>query len=370
MANYDSIYDVSSIRGSNLDLWVNPGMFFFTAEAMKACHNAPTAEAGSLMVISANNKTHVYQLYLVYASNTIYFRSKAGTTWTTWYTNGSSQSVESVVVVSTDENNVLTAGSDGGAYLSSEAIPDVTNLVASAKYDIATGVLSFYNTSNVDEGTEAVATVTIPASSTVLESASVEEGKLKLVWKLVDDSTTETDIDLSSLIDEYTAGTGILVENKIIKINTEWLSTQIPDVSGFATKTELTTLEESLPDKYCLAYITSDTGTSRIQNEVTGSGPMYTHTDGTRSYVGVNNGGADSIVAQIYAINDSTKFGTRINIFNKGAYYIPNMSSSDAGYEIDGEQYEIAVKGDLPTVETLALPTDPLETYLASRGSL
>lgn len=123
----------------------------------------------------------------------------------------------------------------------------------------------------------------------------------------------------------------------------------IPSLDGYVTEEAMNT---ALADKqdagdYVVSNITSDTGTAKVWNETTGGGAMYQHTDGSKSAVCVNNGGADGIVAQIYALDDTTKLGTRINIFNKGAYYIPNKASSDSDYQIDDPNQEIAVKGDL-----------------------
>lgn len=116
--------------------------------------------------------------------------------------------------------------------------------------------------------------------------------------------------------------------------------------NAYVTGDELATLL----DGYTIATIETDDGISIIQNEETGGGPKYRHVDGTHSYVGVNNGGADGITVQIYSKDSSTNVGTRINVYNKGAYYVPNMSNTDANYQADGEKYEIAVKGDLDSL--------------------
>ena len=125
----------------------------------------------------------------------------------------------------------------------------------------------------------------------------------------------------------------------------------IVDLSDYATSEDLSALESALNDKFCIATITSDTGTSRIQNEITGSGPMYHHVDGTYSYTGVNNGGADGIGVQTYVKDNATGTGTRINVYTKGAYYVPNKSNTDADYVADDPDREIAVKGDLAALE-------------------
>lgn len=122
---------------------------------------------------------------------------------------------------------------------------------------------------------------------------------------------------------------------------------------------DVTSLQDEL-DNRTVRAITSDTGTAYVWNETSGGGARYDHTDGSRSFVGVNYGGADDIAAQIYAKNNTTNVGTRVNVYNKGVYYIPNKSNTDADYVADDPDCELAVKGDL------TLNPDPLETYLAA----
>lgn len=505
MAIFDSNYDIKTVNGTQLDLWINPGIYLFTAEAMQASHNAPTTETGSLIVFSTNNKNYVYQFFLEYANNTIYFRSKLGNTWTSW-ASSSSNGTSYVTVVSSDSDNLISAGSDGGAYLSldeigigsvlqnavleegilkltwkltdsstvttnidlsalideytsgigikiennvvnldveyldsllselgyvtkteleevSDSIPDVSNFVTNTElateieivkalipvvddfvtsselssairtvegkipdisslfakldYNSSTGVLTFYNSDSVE-----VATVTIPNGGSGVKDAYLEyneNSSYTEVILVIEIGTTDgpseyIKVNLADLSDHYGADNGVMLvegaaSSGVFVIDQDWLDeylvAELPDLINYATKAELTALEESLADEYCIAYVTSDTGTSRIQNEVTGSGPMYIHTDGTKSYVGVNNGGADGIVGQLYAIDSSTAYGTRLNIFKKGMYYIANKSNTDADYVIDDATREIAVKGDIPSLEGYAL-TAEVTTLISS----
>lgn len=130
------------------------------------------------------------------------------------------------------------------------------------------------------------------------------------------------------------------------------------DLSSYATTEsvdeKVAEVEAKIPTNYVTQSISSSTGTAYVWNETSGGGARYDHVDGSRSFVGVNNGGADDIAVQIYAKNNSTNVGTRINVYNKGAYYIPDMSNTDSAYEADGEKYEIAVKGDIPSLEGYA----------------
>ena len=95
---------------------------------------------------------------------------------------------------------------------------------------------------------------------------------------------------------------------------------------------------------------TNNKGTvSRIFNESDGGGAQLI--DGTtniQSYVGVNEGSSGgNFYAQIYALDKTTKVGTRINVSENGAYY----TSGNSTYAFTADD-EIATKGDLDTTST------------------
>lgn len=140
--------------------------------------------------------------------------------------------------------------------------------------------------------------------------------------------------DISSKQDILTAGQGITIEDNVISVNVD-----------------LSKIEESLDNKTD-EMIEGTNGKSYIWNETSGGGARFVNNDGTTSFVGVNEGGADGIGVQIYDKDNSTNVGTRINVYTKGAYYIPNMSNSDANYTADDPNREIAVKGDIENLAT------------------
>ena len=83
-------------------------------------------------------------------------------------------------------------------------------------------------------------------------------------------------------------------------------------------------------------------GRALVFNESDGGGTKFEHRDGTWSFAGVNDGGANGLAGQIYAVDSSTKTGTRINVTKGGIYYTNgknNMSYEPAD--------EIATKRDL-----------------------
>lgn len=100
--------------------------------------------------------------------------------------------------------------------------------------------------------------------------------------------------------------------------------------------------------------IANDDGSKAlIFNESTGGGAKYTHQDGTESFVGVNNGGENGMVAQIYADKnvDGDWVGSRINVYQKGIYYHNAEDKASPEYLADDPNHEIATKGDVAAIQ-------------------
>ena len=91
--------------------------------------------------------------------------------------------------------------------------------------------------------------------------------------------------------------------------------------------------------------IQGSNGKALVFNESDGGGAKFEHTDGTWSFVGVNDGGENGLAAQIYALkkNENNKYvGTRINVTKNGIYYTNGADSM--AYTADDE---IATKKDV-----------------------
>ncbi len=101
--------------------------------------------------------------------------------------------------------------------------------------------------------------------------------------------------------------------------------------------------------------VNDDGGKAIIINEPTGGGAKYHHQDGTESFVGVNNGGENGMVAQIYADKnvDGNWIGSRINVYRKGIFYHNAEDKASDGYVADDPNHEIATKGDVTAVANL-----------------
>lgn len=88
-------------------------------------------------------------------------------------------------------------------------------------------------------------------------------------------------------------------------------------------------------------WIDGANGAARIFNEADGGGAKFEHNDGTWSFVGVNDGGADGIAAQIYAVDKNTLEGTRINVTKAAIYYIRGAKRAATADD------EIVIKSDI-----------------------
>lgn len=89
-------------------------------------------------------------------------------------------------------------------------------------------------------------------------------------------------------------------------------------------------------------------GTARLFNEKDGGGAKFEHKDGSEAFVGVNDGGKNGLMAQIYAdIEENGQWvGSRINVFHDGIYYV-SKAAQKAGAAKDDADREIATIGDI-----------------------
>jgi len=104
----------------------------------------------------------------------------------------------------------------------------------------------------------------------------------------------------------------------------------------YALKTDFNSGGASLYSAHALYNNLAGTnGKALLFNETDGGGAKFEHTDGTWSFAGVNDGGANGIAAQIYAIDSTStggaaKQGARIDVTTGGMYYtVGNAAASD-----------------------------------------
>lgn len=91
-------------------------------------------------------------------------------------------------------------------------------------------------------------------------------------------------------------------------------------------------------------------GKALVFNESDGGGAKFEHSDGTWSFVGVNDGGENGLAGQLYAVKKDSvsgkNVGTRLNMTKDGFYYTSGKDS--AAFTADDE---IATKGDIAGVD-------------------
>ena len=139
---------------------------------------------------------------------------------------------------------------------------------------------------------------------------------------------------------------GLSVYDELIKqVISEGDAVSIKAAALNGKKLELYTIENptaqdqprfSITLPFTQQEIVSAEGKAMVWNEASGGGAMFQNVDGTTSFVGVNNEGANGIAAQIYAKNKTTNVGTRINVTTSGIYYTNGKTngSYDSGDEI------------------------------------
>ena len=89
-------------------------------------------------------------------------------------------------------------------------------------------------------------------------------------------------------------------------------------------------------------------GRALIFNETDGGGAKFEHNDGTWSFAGVNDGGADGLAAQVYAVDSQNGYkGTKLDVTVGGLYYTKGEESGKPLAQRDVEKNEVAVKGDI-----------------------
>lgn len=173
-------------------------------------------------------------------------------------------------------------------------------------------------------------------------------------------------VPVKGLVDIYTAGQGITIENNEVglKLNAVDANGLKVDENGLGldlvTQTSAGALSavdkkyiDELPD--LLANKTTQNlqgtnGLARIWNESDGGGVQFQHKDGTWSFVGVNDGGANGITGQLYSVDKNNgNLGTRINMTSDGFFYFKGKTGATQ-YTADDE---IATLGDVQSVKDM-----------------
>ena len=226
------------------------------------------------------------------------------------------------------EGNILRLESDGLFVPSPDAV-DVPEYEIEKQGEAADGFSATYKLKRTLDGTstyvgdeinipkdlvvESGELKTVTVADEPYEGAKVGDKYIDLV--IANASGEHIYIPVGDLVDTYTAGDGIAIANNVISVSNR-------------------TVE----------VLNGPNGTARIWNEKDGGGVQFTHNDGTRSFTGVNDGGANGITGQLYSVDTKNgNLGTRLNMTNDGFYYFKGKTSALA-YTSDDE---IATKGDI-----------------------
>ena len=214
-----------------------------------------------------------------------------------------------------------------------KVVSDLTNTVTSLSNNL---------TNNYDTSTEVDEKISSAISSTYKAGGSVENiGAITVdaehagyVYDVTTAFTT-TEAFVEGAGHEYPAGTNVAV----IEVPGEPVTYKLDTMSGFVDLSNY--VEES---------VQGTNGTSYVWNEQSGGGARFVHNDGTESFVGVNDGGENGMVAQIYADKnvDGNWIGTRLNVYQKGAFYFNAEDKASGSYVGDDPAHEIATLGDIP----------------------
>lgn len=139
-------------------------------------------------------------------------------------------------------------------------------------------------------------------------------------------------------LDNY--DTSELTDKDIVKVLKD--ETQGGGISYYRWDTKkftlIATLEKSTPET-----VIGDNGTSLVMNEGDGGTLQFTTSDGKKSGVAVNDGTGD-ILAELYAVTEADKTGSRVILNTDGAYY---TKKEDATFD---ENDELVTK---KTIESL-----------------
>ena len=214
-----------------------------------------------------------------------------------------------------------------------KVVTDLSNTVTSLSNNLSTN----YDTSTeVDEKISSAISSTYKAGGSVenIGAITVDAAHAGYVYDVTTAFTT-TEAFVEGAGHKYPAGTNVAV----IEIPGEPVTYKLDTMSGFVDLSNY--VEES---------IQGTNGTSYVWNEQSGGGARFVHNDGTESFVGVNDGGENGMVAQIYADKnvDGNWIGTRLNVYQKGAFYFNAEDKASDSYVGDDPAHEIATLGDIP----------------------
>lgn len=262
-----------------------------------------------------------------------------------FYTNGKKSALD---YTADDElatkGDVRNAGQAGNVHLADES---------SGQSDYAK-VYKIYQGADAADMTKntLVGTINIP-KDLVVKSGAVREVTVadtpypgaaigdKYIDLEIQNQTEHLYIPAKDLVDIYTGGATATVS---VTVENNQITATI--VAGSVGLTELSTEVKNIINNKTDHVLQGTNGRALMFNESDGGGAKFEHTDGTMSFVGVNDGGENGITGQVYSVKKNAEtgknVGTRINMTTDGFFYTSGKDS--ASYTANDE---IATKGDI-----------------------
>jgi len=186
-------------------------------------------------------------------------------------------------------------------------------------------------------------------------------GDTAAVEQAISELQSELESELAGKVD-VVAGKGLSTEDftTALKEKLENLGTMAnEDKDDYYTKQNIVDKFWSNNDKtLATGHFRTDTqgpnGTAILWNEEDGGGSKFEHSDGTWSYIGTNDGGANGLAGQLYAVEKiGNKYsGTKLDIKKSGMYYTTGAASEASLADRDVPANELAVKGDITSAVT------------------
>lgn len=209
-----------------------------------------------------------------------------------------------------------------------------------------------------------VGTINVPKDLVVksgavrtVETADVPYAGAEVGDKYIDleiqNQTEHLYIPANSLVDIYTTQQGAIqvqlsidANNVISAVIVEGSITTREIANNAVTSDKLSPELRALLANKTDRNVTGSNGTALIFNESDGGGAKFEHSDGTMSFVGVNDGGENGITGQLYSVKKDAEsgknVGSRLNMTTDGFFYTNGNDS--AAYTANDE---VATKGDI-----------------------
>ena len=253
---------------------------------------------------------------------------------------------------------------DVSNFATKDEIPSIEGLVTEQQMTAALeDKATIAQVSAIDQKVDAIV---IPDTSAFITEEALEPYALKTDLPDTSNFATKAEVDAVeaqipsvegfATTEQLTAA----VSDKATITQVAEVEAQIPDVSNLATKTEVEAGDASVLNnvlgkmwnKGSDCFYTKKTvngKTAIVFNEEDGGGSIYETSD-LKSFVGVNDGGdvSTGVHVQIYSKSKADNKGARLNVNPTGIFYSVGTSA-----EITPEK-ELAVKGDIPSIEGLA----------------